>query len=115
MACRTLTLLIYLVLCLCSIVAAQTGTIAYVRGSTELRLINPDGTNDRKLWTDPNLSEDLGIYELAWRPDGKEIAFSSSHEATASLYHADIYLIRPDGSGLKRLTNPPSHTEFSRF
>lgn len=115
MVCRTLTLLICVVFCLCSFVAAQTGTIAYVRGSTEIRLINPDGTNDRKLWTDPGLSEDLGIYELAWRPDGKEIAFSSSHEATASLYHADIYVIRPDGSGLKRLTNPPSHTEFSRF
>jgi TolB protein len=115
MVCRTLTLLIYVVLCFCSFVAAQTGTIAYVRGSTEIRLINPDGANDRRLWTDPDLSEDLGIYELAWRPDGKEIAFSSSHEATASLYHADIYVIRPDGSGLRRLTNPPSHDEFARF
>ena len=115
MAYRSLTLLFLLTFCLVSFAGAQTGTIAYVRGSTEIRLIDPDGSNDRRLWTDPSLSEDLGIYELAWRPDGKELAFSSSHEATASLYHADIYLIQPDGSGLRRLTNPPSHSEFARF
>jgi len=112
---RTLTLLFFVALFFCSLTFAQSGVIAYVRGSTEIRLINPDGTNDRRLWTEPNLNEDLGINELAWRPDGKELAFSSSHEATASLYHADVYVIAPDGSGLRRLTNPPSHSEFAKF
>jgi len=78
-------------------------------------VINPDGTNDRRLWTHPDLHEELGIFELAWRPDGGELAFSAAHEATASLYLADIYTIRPDGSGLRRLTNPPMHTDLASF
>ena len=92
-----------------------TGTIAYVRNSTEIRLISPDGTNDRRLWTHPDLREALGLYEIAWRPDGSELAFSSSHAAAASFYHADIYAIRPDGAGLRKLTNAPDHNELARF
>ena len=91
------------------------GTIAYVRGSTEIRLINADGTNDRQLWTHPDLNERLGIFEMAWKPDGTELAFSSAHEATASPYMADIYSIRPDGSGLRKLTNPPERAGLGRF
>ncbi|HEX6124653.1 MAG TPA: hypothetical protein VFZ23_04705, partial [Pyrinomonadaceae bacterium] len=91
------------------------GAIAYVRGSTEIRLINPDGTNDRQLWTHPDLNEQLGIFEMAWKPDGTELAFSSAHEATSSPYLADIYAIRPDGSGLRRITNPPGREGLARF
>ena len=69
------------------------GTIAYVRGGTEIRLIDADGSNDRRLWTHPDAKKELGIFEVAWRPDGKELAFSSGHEAVYSLYHADIYAI----------------------
>ena len=36
----------------------------------------------------------------AWSPDGKLIAFSSSHENPMS----DIYTMKPDGTGLVRLT-----------
>jgi TolB protein len=95
--------------------SAASGTIAYVRGSTEIRLIDPDGRNDRRLWTHPDLTQDLGIYEIAWRPDGKELAFSSSHEAVASYYHADIFAIRPDGTGLRKITNPPAHDELAQL
>lgn len=95
--------------------SSSSGTIAYVRGDTEIRLISPDGTNDRRLWTHPDLHEGLGLYELAWRPDGKELAFSSSHAATVSFYHADIFAIKPDGSGLRKLTNAPDRSEFARY
>ena len=91
------------------------GTIAYVRNGTELRLIDADGANDRRLWTHPDAKKELGIYDVAWRPDGKEIAFSSAHAATSSLYHADLYAIRPDGSGFRKLTNPPDRAEFARY
>jgi len=37
----------------------------------------------------------------AWSPDGESIAFSSSHQNPMS----DIYTIKPDGTGLVRLTN----------
>ena len=93
----------------------SAGTIAYVRNSTEIRAISPDGSGDRRLWTHPDLTPDIGIFELAWRPDGSELAFSSGHAAVASLYHADIYTIKPDGSGLRKITNAPDRSEYSRF
>ena len=113
---RTLTCSLLIVISLSIMAFAQSaGVIAYVRGSTEIRLINPDGLGDRRLWTHKDLNEDLGIFGLAWRPDGSELAFSSAHEASASLYLADIYGIRPDGSGLRRITNPPLHDDLGRF
>ena len=95
--------------------APRVGTIAYVRGSTEVRVVNADGTNDRKLWTHPDATKDLGIYDVAWRPDGKELVFSSGHAAASSLYHADLYAIRPDGTGFRKVTNSPDRGEFARF
>ena len=93
------------------------GTIAYVREGKEIRLIAPDGTNDRRLWAHPrpDLADTQGIHSLAWRRDGRVLGFSSGHEAVYSLFHADIYSIRPDGSGLRKVTNPPSRAEFARF
>ncbi|HEU4715153.1 MAG TPA: hypothetical protein VFS76_26630 [Pyrinomonadaceae bacterium] len=91
------------------------GTIAYVRGSTEIRLIDADGSNDRRLWTHPDATKDLGIFDVEWRPDGKELAFSSGHAAAYSLYHADLYAIRPDGGGFRKLTNPPDRGEFAKY
>ena len=41
--------------------AGQTGQIAYVRGNTEIRVIKPDGSGDRQLWTHPDLNQQLGI------------------------------------------------------
>ena len=109
-------LLLVIAICLIGNVHAQKGgTIAYVRDGVEIRLIDPDGTNDRRLWTHEDAKKPLGIDSLAWRPDGKEIAFSSRHAAASSLYDADLYAVRPDGSGLRKLTNAPDRAEFTRF
>lgn len=89
--------------------------IAYVRGGTEIRIIDPDGTNDRRVWTHADARSELGIYGLAWRPDHKELAFSSGHAAAASLFHSDLYAIAPDGSGFRKLTNPPDRGEYQKF
>ncbi|MFN2576328.1 MAG: hypothetical protein ABR607_01410 [Pyrinomonadaceae bacterium] len=94
---------------------SASSTIAYLRGGTEIRLIEPDGSNDHRLWTNADLKPELGIHGVAWRPDRKEIAFSSSHEAVSSLYHSDLYAIQPDGSGLRKLTNAPARADFARF
>lgn len=86
-----------------------------MRNATEIRLIDSNGQNDRPLWSHPDAKPSLGLFDLAWRPDGKELAFSSSHEAISSLYHADIYAICPDGLELRKITNAPDHKDFGKF
>jgi TolB protein len=46
--------------------------------------------------------------ELAWRPDGPELAFSSQHEQDCSWYDSDVYVIGYDGAGYRRITNAPA-------
>ncbi len=93
-----------------------SGTIAYVRDWAQIRLINADGRGDRGLWTQPPSQSRYGdVRELAFRPDGQELAFSSSHEKAFSYYEADLYGIGLDGRGLHRLTNAPSLGELSRY
>jgi hypothetical protein len=95
-------------------VSAQTaaGTIAYVRADTgdEIRLIEPDGRNDRRLWAhglaDPH--QVYGIYTMAWRPDARELAFASTHENWCSINYSDVFAIRADGNGYRRITQAPS-------
>ena len=92
-----------------------TGLIAYNRNDSEIRLIDSAGKNDRQLWTHPDVKAPFGIFDLAWRPDGGELAFSSGHENMVSLYHADLYAIRPDGSGLRRITNTPDYNSLGKY
>lgn len=92
-----------------------TSAIAYIRNGSEIRLIDSNGGNDRLLWTHPDAKEPLGLFDLAWRPDGKELAFSSAHEALFSLYHADLYSVKPDGSGFRKITNAPDHKTSGQY
>ena len=96
-------------------ITPAAGSIAYVRGGTEIKLISPDGSNDRRLWTHADAHEGLGINELAWSPDGSELAFSSGHESVASFYHADIFSMKPNATGLRRITNGPDRSDFSKY
>ena len=96
-----------------SAATAQTGTIAYTTGAS-VRLVEPDGSNDRLLWASPH-PVDNGINGLAWRHDGTELAFISNHEASVSPYEQDIYAIRPDGTGLRKLTNAPAHDALAGY
>ena len=53
--------------------------------------------------------------DLGWTPDGKELAFSSAHESSSSIYHADIFGIRPDGTGFRKITNSPDYNSYSNY
>lgn len=89
--------------------AVDPGNIAYVRRSThDIHLISPDGTGDRVLWTAPLPLTLYPAYDLAWRPDGRELAFSSEHEYACSWYESDVYAIGYDGTGYRRVSNAPA-------
>jgi hypothetical protein len=106
-------------------ISAQTpspaGVIAYVRPggkqADQIRLINPDGTNDRPLWTAPT-EDPSGIFQilsLDWRPDATELAFSSNHERACSIYESDMYSVRPDGTNFRRVGNGPDCASLANF
>lgn len=93
---------------------AEAEVIAYVRRSTnDIHVISPDGTGDQVLWAYPGPTFLWAPQDLAWRPDGRELAFSSEHEETCSLYQSDVYAIRYNGAGLRRITNAPACAELA--
>lgn len=99
--------------------AASDGTIAYVRATTgdEVRLIEANGSNDRRLWayagTDPD--DTLSVLSIDWHPNGGELAFSSNHERACSIFASDLYGIRPDGSGFRRIGNGPDCAKLASY
>lgn len=89
--------------------AGETLTIAYARGD-EVRLIDPDGSNDRALWAhgldDPE--EVYGVWNMSWNSDATELAFVSTHENWCSLYQSDVFATGADGAGYRRVTQAPA-------
>jgi len=60
-------------------------------------VVNRDGTDRVRMTTDAH-SDGLPV----WSPDGRWIAFRSDRDGTWA-----IYVVRPDGSGLRRVTDAP--------
>jgi len=91
------------------------GNIAYIKDEKEIRVMRADGSGDHRLWTHPDAQPHSGIEDLAWSPDGKELVFSSGHASATSLFHSDLYLIKPDSTGFRKLTNSPDKSLYSKY
>ncbi|MBU1748896.1 MAG: hypothetical protein KKA73_14500, partial [Chloroflexi bacterium] len=94
-----------------------SGSIAYIGLDSSgyartVKRINPDGSSPQTLWTHPETGITNKISDVAWKPDASELAFASDHETLYSAFQSDVYGIKSDGSGLRRITNPPSRAEL---
>jgi TolB protein len=49
-------------------------------------------------------------YDPVWAPDGQSIVFTSDRNGSA-----DLYRVKPDGSGLQRLTENPAYDDQAAF
>lgn len=96
---------------------AGSELIAYVASSRDrqsIRLVKPDGTGDRMIFQVPTGTAPIdAINFVAWHSDATELAFDSGHDWQRSLLIRDLYSIAPDGTGLRRLTRPPSPIDAS--
>jgi Tol biopolymer transport system component len=79
--------------------------VLFVRGRCEkadsaaIFVLNVDDPHPKRI-----TAWGLGASEPDWSPDGSLIAFNTFDER---ITHAEIYVIAPDGTGLRRLTSEP--------
>jgi Tol biopolymer transport system component len=68
-----------------------------VRGQVDYDILTmrANGADERKLTNSPGVLE----YDPEWSPDGRRIAFTSERDGDA-----EIYTMRPNGSGVRQLT-----------
>jgi dipeptidyl aminopeptidase/acylaminoacyl peptidase len=72
--------------------------LVFTRSASEIWIVNADGTGETLIAS--GLSR---MYDVPqWSPDGAKIVFSSNHRLGS--WHRDIFTVRPDGTGLTRLT-----------
>ena len=71
-------------------------------------VMNANGLYPRRLTSSPGAPDYAGARRPRWSPDGKVVMFESTMSGG---YNADIYTIRPDGTGLLNLTNTPDLSE----
>ena len=67
----------------------------------KLYVMNGDGTGVKPFLTAGDLTE---YKQPRWSPDYKWLALTSNHQSELSACMEDIFVVRPDGTGLRRIT-----------
>lgn len=83
-------------------------------GRQAIWIASADGKNPRILFDQPNLGQDPGT--PVWSPDGRSIAFAMRPAGSQDQNESEIYLMGPDGRGVRRLTaaaGDDSHPHWS--
>ena len=80
------------------------------RDRFEVNAVSPDGSKRASMFHCAELS--VENYGMAWRHDGGELCFSSTHEMAYSYFTANLFAL--DEKGVRRVTNPPGHDELLR-
>ena len=74
-------------------------------GQVGLFIADADGANERPLVAAGEID-----YDPVWAPDGQSIVFTSDRNGSA-----DLFRVKPDGSGLERLTENPAYDDQAAF
>lgn len=74
-------------------------------------VMNPDGSNVRKIITNENITFDYGAFRLAWSPDDQMLAYTAGDPGDGLLY---LYVINLDGTVVQRYSNLRA-TEWNWF
>ncbi len=83
----------------------EGSAIVYVAGHATLRLIHPDGSNERQLTAPPTNETDTGP---AWSPDGSKVAFlRMGLAADSSVTSVHAYVVDREGTNERQLAVLP--------
>lgn len=74
-------------------------------GQIGLFIAAADGSNEHLLVTPTDID-----YDAAWAPDGASVVFTSERNG-----FADLYRVKPDGTGLERLSDSPAYGDQAAF
>jgi TolB protein len=91
-----------------SLPAAEPNRIFFAHGAPSKATIfisNADGGEEHSLLQSTSLD-----YNPSWSPDGRWIVFTSERNGSA-----DLYRVKPDGSGLEQLTDNPAYDDQAAF
>jgi hypothetical protein len=97
------------------------GEIAYLEwdkgNPRHINRMKPDGSGVQTLWTHPNTQIDQAdprLSNIRWLPNATGISFISNHDEFNSSHLEDVYIIHPNGSHIRRITNMPTPEEMKR-
>jgi len=84
--------------------------IAYGCGNFELCIMNADGSSPTRVTTNDWPREFRYDRDPAWSPDGTKLAFTRTSRGRSA-----IWIVNPDGSGLRQLPTPRGHNANPAF